>query len=51
MKKVTTCILVIASLAGYGPIELQSVIAAPNVDLWTAAAKGNIEAVKEHAAA
>ncbi len=48
MKKVAACILVIASLAGYGPIEPQSAIAAPNVDIWTAAAQGNIEAIKQH---
>ena len=51
MKKVAACILVIAFLAGSGPIELQSAIAAPNVDIWMAAAEGNIEAIKEHLAA
>ncbi|MGB2806845.1 MAG: ankyrin repeat domain-containing protein [Sedimentisphaerales bacterium] len=48
MKNVAACILVIAFLAGYGQIEPQSALGAQPVDLWTAAARGNIEAIKQH---
>jgi len=51
MKTVAAWIFVIAFLVGYGPIEPQSAIAAPNVDIWTAAALGNIEAIKQHVSA
>ena len=51
MKKVNTWIFVIAFLIVYGPIEPQSAVAAPTVDIWTAAAQGNIEAIKELLAA
>jgi len=51
MKKVNAFILVIAFLAGYGQIEPLSAAAAPSVDIWTAAAQGNIEAIKQHLAA
>ena len=51
MKNVAALILVIALLAGYGQIEPQSAIAAPTVDIWTAAAQGNIEAIKQHVSA
>ena len=48
MKKVNAWILVIAILAAYGQIVPQSMAAAPSVDIWTAAATGNLEAIKQH---
>jgi len=51
MKKVNACILVIALLVVYGQIGPQSAFGAPSIDIWTAAAKGNIEAIKQHLAA
>ena len=51
MKNVAAWILVITFLAVYGQIESQSMAAAPSVDIWTAAAQGNIEAIKQHLAA
>lgn len=51
MKKVNAWILVIAFLAGYGQIEPLSAVAAPTIDIWTAAATGNIEAIKQHISA
>ena len=48
MKKVAAWIFVIAFLAAYGQIGPQSMAAAPSVDIWTAAARGNIEAIKQH---
>ena len=50
-KKVAPWIFVIALVVGYGQIEPQSAIAAPNVDIWTAAAQGNLEAIKQHVSA
>ncbi len=51
MKKVNAWIFLIALLVVYGQIESQSMAAAPSVDIWTAAATGNIEAIKERVAA
>jgi ankyrin repeat protein len=51
MKKVNAFILVIAFLVVYGQIEPQSTAAAPSVGIWTAAAQGNIEAIKQHISA
>jgi hypothetical protein len=47
MKKVNASILVISLLVLCGQIE-QSAAAVPDVDIWTAAASGNIEAIKQH---
>jgi len=49
MNKTNTCILVIALLVVCGRIG-QSVAATPDVDIWKAAASGNIEAIKQHLA-
>lgn len=51
MKKVNACILVIAFLGVYGQIESPLMAAAPSIDIWTAAAQGNLEAIKQHVAA
>nr|MBC8216897.1 hypothetical protein [Planctomycetota bacterium] len=48
MKNVAACVLVIALIAGYAQIEPLSAAATPDVDIWTAAARGNIEAIKQH---
>lgn len=50
MKKVNTFILVIALLVVCGQTA-PSTAAAPTIDIWTAAATGNIEAIKQHVAA
>ena len=47
MKKITSWILVIALLAVCGETK-KSAAAAPDVDIWKAAANGNIEAIKQH---
>ena len=44
-------ILVIALLVVGGQIVPQSMAAAPSVDIWTAAATGNLDAIKQHVAA
>jgi hypothetical protein len=51
MKNVTAWIFVIAFLVVYGQIGPQSMAAAPNIDIWTASAQGNLEAIKQHVAA
>ncbi|MBW8039308.1 MAG: ankyrin repeat domain-containing protein [Planctomycetes bacterium] len=51
MKNVNVLIFVIAFLVVYGQIESQSMAAAPSVDIWTAAATDNLEAIKQHASA
>jgi len=50
MKKVNAFILVIALLIGYGQTA-QSTAEEQTVDIWTAAAQGNLEAIKQHVAA
>jgi len=47
VKKTNTWILVIALLATCANIE-ESVAAEPDVDIWKAAASGNVEAIKQH---
>ena len=51
MKKVNAWIFVIAFLIVYGQIEPQSTAAVPSVDIWTAAATGNLDAIKQHVSA
>ena len=51
MKNVNAWIFVIALVVGYGQIEPQSTAAAPSIDIWTAAAQGNLEAIKQHVSA
>ncbi|MEA1952743.1 MAG: ankyrin repeat domain-containing protein [Planctomycetota bacterium] len=51
MKRISTHVLVTALLAGFGLTALQSAAAEDTVDIWTAAAKGNLEAVKQQLAA
>ena len=51
MKKLVACILVIALLGICEWTQVQSVVAAPSIDIWTAAAQGNIEAIKQHVSA
>jgi hypothetical protein len=50
MKNVAAWVLVIAFLGVCGQTEAQSKDDAPTVDIWTAAAQGNIEAIKQHVA-
>jgi hypothetical protein len=50
MKKVKAWIFVIVLLLVYGQTA-QSTVAAPNIDIWTAAATGNLEAIKKNLAA
>jgi hypothetical protein len=50
MKKINAWILVIAVLVVFGQTK-KSVAAAPDVDIWKAAASGNIEAIKQYLAA
>jgi hypothetical protein len=50
MKNVTSCILVIAFLGVCGQTA-QSTAEEQTVDIWTAAATGNIEAIKQHVTA
>ena len=47
MKKVSAWIIVIAVLVVCGQTK-KSAAAAPDVDIWKAAASGNIEAIKQH---
>jgi hypothetical protein len=47
MKKVNAWILVIALLVVCGQTK-KSASAAPDIDIWKAAASGNIEAIKQH---
>jgi len=51
MKSVVAWILVVAFVIGYGRIQRLSAAGGPEVDIWTAVATGNIEAIKQHAAA
>ncbi|UCG48184.1 MAG: ankyrin repeat domain-containing protein, partial [Phycisphaerales bacterium] len=52
MKRTITRILVITFAAAYGQIGQRSVAGeTPSVDIWTAAAQGNVEAIKQHLAA
>jgi hypothetical protein len=51
MKRISTLGLVAVLLAGFGVTGLPSTAAAQSADVWTAAAKGNLEAIKEHVAA
>jgi ankyrin repeat protein len=51
MKSLVTCILVIALLGVCEWTQVQSVVAASNIDIWTAAAQGNIETIKQHVSA
>ena len=51
MKNVAGWILLVAFLAGYGRVQPVSAAAGPDVDIWTAVTTGNIEAIKQHAAA
>ena len=48
MKNNAVRILVIALLGMCSWIQVQSVEAPPSVDIWTAAAQGDLEAVKQH---
>jgi hypothetical protein len=48
MKNVAGWILLVAFLTGYGQIQPVSAAAGPEVDIWKAAANGNIEAIKQH---
>ena len=47
MKKLSLWILVIALVVGCGEMK-ESAAAAPDVDIWRAAARGDIEAIKQH---
>ena len=51
MKNLVACILVIALLGICDWTQVQSVVAAPSIDIWTAARQGNIEAIKQHVSA
>ncbi len=47
MKKANAWIIVIALITGFGLIA-QSRASAQTVDIWKAAASGNMEAIKQH---
>jgi hypothetical protein len=51
MKRISTLVLVAALLAGLGLTGLPSQAAEETADIWTAAGKGNLEAVKKQLAA
>ncbi len=52
VKRTITRILIIMFAAAYGQIGRQSVAGeTPSVDIWTAAAQGNVKAIKQHLAA
>ncbi len=51
MKNLMTCILVIALLGVCDWTQVQSVVAASSIDIWTAAEQGNIEAIQQHVSA
>ena len=48
MKRIIAVALATTLFAGYEPTKLRSAVAAPSIDIWTAAAQGNIEAIKQH---
>lgn len=50
MKNVRACVLLIALIAGFA-LTAQSTAKAQTIDIWTAAATGNLEAIKQHIAA
>ena len=51
MKKIAAWIFVITFLGACGRTEPQATVASPSVDIWNAAAEGNIEAIKQHISA
>ena len=51
MRRISALVLVTALLAGFGLTGLPSEAAEETVDIWTAAAKGNLEAIKQQLAA
>ena len=51
MKNFVTCILVIVLLGVCEWTQVQSVVAASSIDIWTAAEQGNIEAIQQHVSA
>ena len=51
MTRTTVWILTIAFLAVCGQAAAQSEAEAPDIDIWTAAAEGNMQAIKQHLAA
>ncbi len=48
MKRMIALVLAMALLAELGLTGLQSAAAAPDLDIWKAAASGDIEAIKLH---
>jgi hypothetical protein len=50
MKQIIAIVVVIAFVAGHGSIGLQSTASAQTVDIWAAAATGNVEAIRDYAA-
>ena len=48
MKRMIALVLAMALLAELGLTGLQSTAAAPDLDIWKAAASGDIEAIKLH---
>ncbi|HUT11234.1 MAG TPA: ankyrin repeat domain-containing protein, partial [Thermoguttaceae bacterium] len=51
MTRISALVLVTALLAGFGSTGLPSAASEQTVDIWTAAAKGNLEAIKQQLAA
>jgi ankyrin repeat protein len=51
MKRTTVWIFAFALLAVCGQAAAQSEAEAPDIDIWTAAAEGNVQAIKQHLAA
>jgi len=51
VKRIAAWIFVIAFLGVCGRTEPQTTAAAPSVDVWTAAAQGNLEAIEQHVSA
>jgi hypothetical protein len=51
MKNAKAQLIVIVLLAVCEPSQVESVAASPSVDIWTAAAQGNLEVIKQHVAA
>jgi hypothetical protein len=50
MKQISVIVVVIAFVAGHGSIGLQSKASAQTVDIWAAAATGNVDAIREYSA-
>jgi len=51
MKRISALVLVTVLLAGFGVRGLPSAASEQTVDIWTAAAKGNLEAIEQQLAA